>query len=172
LVSMKHRIVLESVRNSGHEFLESHCSTDYECPDYCVNCNKWAFIDNYGYCQKCYEEAYNVQQNESSVVNLLGTIYDVTICIYKKSPVTLKFVVKEIKNKLTLRNISTQAAKYQMFKVPKYLWWDYKDDFSKDIQRDFTLKIMIIRDFAPFDVWCYIVGLIIEGDLKREIVFM
>jgi hypothetical protein len=170
LISYKHRILLKASRNYN-TCLDKQDDSDYTDPNHCVDCDDFAFVDNYGYCKKCYDVSYDKQQRDKYVIKFIGKIYDVTICVYEKSPTSLSFIIEEIKNKNTLRDISI-GTKYQILNISDNQWWNCIADFGKDMRRDFALKVMTIRDFMEFDCWCYVVGLMIKSDMQRDIVFV
>jgi hypothetical protein len=143
LVSMKHRIVLTASYASGIKW--------------CKKCDNW--VDGYEdhSCQKRHE------------IKFIGNQFSLKIRTYDNTSTALWFVIEKIEDKFGM-NMPIWTV-YHVFNIIKIQWWNREDDYSKQICVDLASKIMIIRDFIPFDCWCYIVDIMIDGDKTRSILF-
>jgi hypothetical protein len=70
----------------------------------------------------------------------------------------------------TTINTKMLTAYDQTFDIHRVQWWNCWG--HNDICDNVILNIWLIRDFMKKDELCYIVRLMIESELKREIVFV
>jgi hypothetical protein len=171
ITSIKHRVSLIESRELVYSPWEIQYPHNYDFSNYCVICDKWDYLNDYCNCIKCYDEKYNQQQRDSKTLRFIGRKweYRLQIHIYKKEHNSLCFEM--IETKYTGSTTVGYNNIYRAFNIKKLEWWNYDNDINKIICDTFAFKIMIIRDFMYFDVWCYVVDILIKSEKTRNVTF-